>query len=39
MITAIGLKLFVYPALTLTCIAPVILIYLMFKDSKEGKIW
>lgn len=39
MITALGLKLLVYPALALTCIAPIVLIALMWKDKRDGNVW
>lgn len=39
MITAFGLSSLVIPALLLTSIAPVILIYLVIKDFKEHKLW
>lgn len=39
MITAYGLSLFVLPALALSAVTPIILIYLMLKDLKEKKLW
>ncbi len=39
MISALGLAAFVMPALALTCVAPIVLIYLVLRDVKENSLW
>lgn len=39
MITSTGLSLLVYPALLLAAITPVVLIYLVWQDVRENKLW
>ncbi len=39
MISATGLALFVVPALGLTCLAPVVLVYFVLRDVKEKTLW
>lgn len=39
MISAWGLEALVVPALALTCVAPVVLIYLVWRDVRENKLW
>ncbi len=39
MISVEGLEALVVPALVLTCVAPVVLIYLVWRDVKEKTLW
>lgn len=39
MMTAAALKALIYPALALTSVTPVVLIYLVIKDVRSGKLW
>lgn len=39
MITALGLEVLVLPALALSAVAPVVLIYLVIRDIKEKSLW
>ncbi len=39
MISVLGLEAMVLPALALTCVAPVVLIYLVLRDIKENSLW
>lgn len=39
MISAAGLEALVVPALVLTCVAPVVLIYLVWRDIQEKSLW
>lgn len=39
MISAFGLSVLVVPALALSAVAPIILIYLTMKDVREKKLW
>ena len=39
MISVIGLEALVLPALALTCVAPVVLIYLVLRDIREKSLW
>ena len=39
MISVIGLEALVLPALALTCVAPVVLVYLVLRDIREKSLW
>lgn len=39
MISSLGLAALVYPALALTCVAPFVLIYFVWRDAKEKSLW
>ncbi len=39
MISAAGLEALVVPALVLTSVAPVVLIYLVWRDIQEKSLW
>ncbi len=39
MISPDGLAMLVYPALILTMITPFVLVALLLKDKKDGKLW
>lgn len=39
MISALGFAALVVPALALTCVAPIVLIYLVLRDMKENSLW
>ncbi len=39
MISVLGLEALVVPALALTCVAPVVLVYLVLRDIREKSLW